>query len=480
LNEGDALDLAFRTNTTRRASFEYVELRLNPRPTYRIRITPIALLIVAVLTIVGTITFTTTASVASAAVNSDSIPDLSNFACSLPVLTRGVKESPHSSKLSGPAVTALTGHAVRHGFSLDGGDFVVQPPQRGDVPRLDAHQATCGAMASTGAMGPSAAQGVAVGFGRVSIAAKFFPAITGIPSAGDIASKYPKVSSFHNQLAWLVAVRTNPPVFNCPDESVPVRLVPRPSDHGYEIFVIDARKGTNALVYREGGPGGCKSGARVPPSVGVAEESVSVPWTLTSRDPHDYSGTIAARVLPCDQAPGNVMVNEGAPVVEVQVARPFGPACRPPESIPISLGAATVTSDLPTNITHFPVGLLTGLSLHPTSPGRTSPSVTMTTSTALVPVDETKNDQTLQVSVGQVLTLLPLLGTLGTSFTSPAVSSDPAVLGPLTSSPQPLVAEFRAWKKGTADITVPQSACIHPGSDQPPCSGAFVVHVVVK
>ena len=53
------------------------------------------------------------------------------------------------------------------------------------------------------------------------------------------------------------------------------------------------------------------------------------------------------------------------------------------------------------------------------------------------------------------------------------------MLGPLTSAPQPLVAEFRAWKPGTAEITVPESACVHPGSDQLPCTGPFVVHVVV-
>ena len=63
---------------------------------------------------------------------------------------------------------------------------------------------------------------------------------------------------------------------------------------------------------------------------------------------------------------------------------------------------------------------------------------------------------------------------------SPAVSSDPAVVGPLTSSPQPLVAEFRAWAEGMAEITVPQSACIHPGSDQVPCNGPFVVSVTVR
>jgi hypothetical protein len=458
-----------------------VERRLNFRPTNRFGLLPAQALMISMLAAIGTVTFTTTGFASAAAANPNSRPNPANFTCSLPALPHGVEGSPYSSKLSGPAVSAMTGSAVRHGFSLDGGDLVVKPPQRGDTPRLDAHQATCGAMASTAAMGPSAAQGVAVGYGRVSVAAKFFPAITGIPSPGETATKYPKVTSFHNQLAWLVVVRTNPPAFNCPEESVPIRLVPLPSDHGYEVFMIDARTGADALVYREGGPGGCKSGARVPPSVGVAEESISVPWTLTSRDPDGYSGTIAATALPCDQAPSTVLVDEGGPVVEVQVTRPFGPACGPPENIPISLHAATVTSDLPTDITHFPVGLLTGLSLHPSSPGGTPASVTTTTSTALVPVDIATSDQTLQMSVGQVLTVPPLPGSQGTSSTTnPAVSSDPAVLGPLTSSPQPLVAEFRAWKEGTAEITVPQSACIHPGSDQLPCSGPFVVHVIVN
>src|SRR6202034_3441065 len=105
----------------------------------------------------------------------------------------------------------------------------------------------------------------------------------------EVGAKYTKVASFHNRLAWLVVVQTNPVAFNCPAERAPVHLVPRPSDHGYEVFMIDARTGTDALVYREGGPRECTSGARVPPSVSAAEESVSVPWTLVSRNPDGYS-----------------------------------------------------------------------------------------------------------------------------------------------------------------------------------------------
>jgi len=434
------------------------------------------------IAIVGTVwvmTFAATASASSVAAEPNPTPNTLDFTCVVPALPHGVPGSSSSTtKLSGPAVSALTGGAARHGFSLDGGDLVVKPPRRGDAPLLSANQAICGAMASTAGLSGSVTQGVAAGYGRVSVAARFFPAITGFPSPGDVAAKYPVVASFHNRLAWLVVVHTFPAAYSCPAESGPVRFVPRPSDHGYEVFMIDARTGTDALVYREGGPGGCSAGARVPPSVGVAEESVSVPWTLVSRDPDGYSGTIAATVLPCDQTPSTVLVDPATPNVEVRVTRPFGPPCGPPETIPIDLHAAVVTADLPAVIGHDLVGLTNLLSLQASAPPGT-PTTTSTTSPALVTVDISTNGQTLEVAVGQVVTVPPLPGAQGLSFTSPAVSNDPTVLGPLTSSPQPVVAEFRAWKEGTAEITVPESACIHPGSDQLPCTGPFVVNVVV-
>jgi hypothetical protein len=322
-------------------------------------------------------------------------PNPSDFSCAVPALPHGVARSSSSTaNLSGPAVSALTGGAARHGFSLDGGDLVVKAPRPGDVPLLSANQAICGAMASTGYLSASVAQGVAVGYGRVSVAARFFPAITGFPSPGQSAGMYPTVPSFHNRLAWLVVVHRDPAAFSCPAERSPVHLVTRPSDHGYEVFMIDARTGTDALVYQEGGPGGCTNGARVPPSVAVVRESVSVPWTLTARNPDGYSGTIAAVVLPCDQVPSTVLVDSGGPNVVVQVTRPFGPSCGPPETVPISLQAATVTSDLPAVIGHDPVGLTNLLSFHVSTPPGTSP-VTTTTSPALVPVDISTNEVSL-------------------------------------------------------------------------------------
>jgi hypothetical protein len=436
--------------------------------------------LLAIAGVVWTVAVASSTSVSAADADPSQSPNPSDFTCALPALPRGVPgSSSGSTKLSGPAVSALTGGAARHGFTLDDGALVVKPPRRGDVPILTADQALCGAMNSTGGLSGSAAQGIAVGYGQVSVAKKFFPAITGFPSPGEVAAKYPTVASFHDRLAWLVVVHTYIAAFSCPMEKAPVRLVPRPSDHGYKVFIIDARSGTDALVYTEGGPGGCTSGARVPPSVGVAEESVSVPWTLVSRDPGGYSGTISATVLPCDQVPSTVLVDRSGPNVVVQVTRPFGPPCGLPETVPISLHAAVVTADLPAVIGHDPVGLTNLLSFARAPPLGTPPTTTTTTSPALVPVDASTNGQTLEVTVGQVVTVQPLPGAQSLALTNPTVSSDPAVLGALTSNPQPVVAEFRAWEEGTAEITVPQSACIHPGSDQPPCNGPFVVYVVV-
>lgn len=404
---------------------------------------------------------------------------MSDFTCALPALPHGVRHSSHpSTQLSGPAVSALQRGSVVGGFAVDGKDLEVQPPRPSDVPLLTAHQALCGAMASTGGLSPVAAgEGVAVGYGRVSVAKKFFPAITTLPYPGVDVAQNPWVPSFHDRLAWVVVVHTNPPAFSCPNESRPAHLVPRPGDHGYEVFMIDARTGTDALLYWEGGPGGCTTGARVPPHVGVAGESVSVPWTLVSRDANGYSGSIAATAFACDKVPDSVLVDQAGPNVAVVVTRPFG-SCGQPESIPISLHAANVTANLPQTIGHDPVGLLTGF-IPRASPPAGASTTTTTAPAALVPVDISKSGQRLDVRVGEVVTLDPLPGAQGASFTNPAVSSNPAVLGPLTSDPQPLVAEFRAWKLGTAAITVSQSACVHQDSTQLPCTGPFVVYVVV-
>jgi len=192
-------------------------------------------------------------------------------------------------------------------------------------------------------------------------------------------------------------------------------------------------------------------------------------------------------VPPCASHPsGAVLVAQGTNDVGLTVDQPVGASCGPPESVTLTLHAAVVTADLPAEIGHDPVGLVTGgpgppASVSPTTAPSTTAPTTTTTSPVLITVGPNDNGQTVEMTVDQVLTVPPLPGAQGlTTTTNPVTSSDPAVLGPLSSAPQSLVAELRAWKPGTATITVPQSACKHAGSDQVPCNGPFVVHVVVR
>src|ERR1700689_1577730 len=124
-----------------------------------------------------------------------SLPNPSDFDCALPSLPPG-SAGPTNSRatLSGPAVTALRGGPARHGFSLDGRALTVEPPPRDARPVLTGKQALCGAMQSTGGLGGVAPQGVAVGYGQVSVATHFFPAVTGFPGPGETAAKYPTVA----------------------------------------------------------------------------------------------------------------------------------------------------------------------------------------------------------------------------------------------------------------------------------------------
>ena len=226
--------------------------------------------------------------------------------------------------------------------------------------------------------------------------------------------------------------------------------------------MIDARSGSDAVIYWESGPGGCTSGARVAARRRSGRRIGLGSLDARLADPDGYSGTIAATAFACDKVPNSVLVDGAGPNVAVVVTRPFG-LCGTPDSISISLRAAVVTANLPGVIGHDPTGLLTGYSPEPsTPPGAASTTTTTTLPPPLVPVDISSSGKTLDVTVGEAVTINPLAAALG----NPAVSSNPAVLGPLTSDPQPLVAEFRAWKPGTADITVPQSAGLDPGSKQ--------------
>jgi hypothetical protein len=154
-------------------------------------------------------------------------------------------------------------------------------------------------------------------------------------------------------------------VFNLTPTSCPltdlasgtVQAAPTPStDHGYQVFLLDARTGRDGVVYTEGGPLPCGLRGRMAPAVDVPLQAVSVPWSLERRDPNGDSATIAARVLSCDDSSSPVIVEPNDLTVRVLVERPLGYPCGKPRPVSITLQAATGISSLPLRLVHAPIG----------------------------------------------------------------------------------------------------------------------------
>jgi hypothetical protein len=353
--------------------------------------------------------------------------------------------------LDGPAATDLRGGAVRHGFALDGADLVVRPPRSTDRPTVPAEYAECNALASSDAgnasLGGFAGSGVAVGFGRVTVAAHLFDPVRRLVAF----AKQPPIEPYSDRLAWVVVFRIDE-LINCPLERAGTHIVAPPaSDYDYQVFLIDAHSGGDALVYVESQGNPC-GGARIPARLDVPSEQVSVPWTLVSRDPDGYSGTIEVTVQQCETYGTEVWVDRDTPTVQVLASRPVGGRCGRSFEVTMTLRAAVVTGDLPVIIRHAPVGLdLGGAQGGQPESGPVPP----TTAVPLIALDAGSDGRTYDVDVGDVLTVNQLA--------EPGVAStDPAVLGGL-SPIQPIVAEFRAWEAGEATLI----------------SGAWRVQVVV-
>lgn len=273
--------------------------------------------------------------------------------------------------LAGPAAASLTGGAAMRSFSLDGGGLVVNPPHPGDRPVIAAGAAECAALASLDASGypfadaadAAGAAGPAIGYGRVTIrndllrapaAQPQFLCVSGCP----VTPRLPAATPYHDRLAWVVIVAARQFATSCPARTGSGVPVPpqSSSNHEYEAFLLDATTGAAALIYEEGRPAPCGIGGPIAPSVSAPVEEVSVPWTLISRSPDGYSGTIDAQVLGCDGYSPTVLVDRGRPALGVVVQRPVGPPCGSPDNVTMTLHAATVTSRLPASIAHDPTG----------------------------------------------------------------------------------------------------------------------------
>jgi hypothetical protein len=442
-----------------------------PRARFRRRALGAAV-VIAMLAIGGALvaTHTPDSRRSSVEVSPSKVPALAD--CTLPVLPQpGAGTNP--GELSGPAVSALKGGAVLAPFSLDGGKLSVSLPFTGDAPVVTAQQAECAALASIGPNGQSPLGlameygGAAVGYGRVTIApALIANAALNLMGQTNENTKpsVPRPTPYRHRLAWLVVVK-NVLIFNGPNGGVTIPK-PEPDQYGYVVFVVDAQTGSDALMYAESQPG---PGGLIAASVSVPVEGISVPWTLVSRSAGGYAGTIDATVLPCDGYPKPVSVDATRAAVAVVVQRAVGASCGAPVHVTLPLVAPTVTSDLPAEIAHDPLGP----AITPER-GERTPTDPSRVLRLLNPAD---NGSTIQMTVGSVVVLPHLNG--ANPDVSSGTSNAPAIVGGLDGSARNANGEFRAWHAGRADLTIPTSGCAYPKSNAPPCTGAWTVHIIV-
>ena len=358
--------------------------------------------------------------------------------------------------LSGPAVTALTGGAARASISLDKGRFELVPPPAGYHPAIAESAIVCEALASAemngSQFGDDARNGVAVGYGLVTISSSVQMSNLLLVQAG--MPTPPAPPRYDNRLAWVVVV-PHQEVASCPAMRVPSSetlspstTVPALSTWNYAIFLADPATGADTLVYTEAAPAPCGGAGRNGPYESIPTETVSVPWKLVSRDPKGYSGQIEAQAPPCWTVPASVNVERGSNAVEVPATTISGQTCGQTRPVSLTLRADTVFDDLPAQLRPAPLGPAINSASRPLSP---SPADTG----HLVQLTPQQNGTTISVHVGDVLVAQPPLTPLPTQAakTGDVIrSSNPAVISELPQEATSLP-EFRAWQTGRAVLS---------------------------
>ena len=353
-------------------------------------------------------------------------------------------------QLTGPAVTALDGGAASLGFSLDGGQFSVEPPPAGAEPGITRTEAECEALAAVDTGGQplideDGLAGVAVGYGLVTVSPRL-PVNSWRGYYPDIDLPTPAPARYQSRLAWVVVFRTFDRAA-CP--GMTSTTPPSPAGepyHGYyyEVFIVDSATGGAALLYNEAAPRQCDGPGMLAPSVSIPIELTSVRWQLDSRDPHDYYGTLTAYVPPCEDYDNQVAIAYSG-LVQVLAYGQVAASCGPPRPVTVYVEATSVFGNLPKTLAHA----ATGLDLTGTGP---LPSMLFRPTGTIVPVGVNDDGRTISVHVGEVIA--PAAFPVNPAHPPLVQSSDPAVLG-LLGPPllQNAHSEFRAWRPGRVTLS---------------------------
>jgi hypothetical protein len=329
----------------------------------------------------------------------------------------------------GPAASNLTGGADRRAWSVDDGGLEVSPPRGGTSPKVTRAQAECAALSSLNANGFSFGSmaeegGLAIGYGRLTVAKRVgAPPPDGVTNGyqGERGVTLPAATQYGDRLAWIVVVNWEAPS-SCPSESAKRGKTTtssgdttttttanrtgtttaamtggrsnrgetlHPSTYDYQVWMVDAMTGRDALVYTEGLPAPCGGRSFEQPNRIVPQEEYSVPWTLVSRA--GSSATIDADLLPCE---GDEFASMLAHTHELRAVAegPVAPACGVARPLKMVVNVAAV------QLTHAPIGPVPAL---PDGFTNSSPSTAAPSATSATPPTSTTTVQGSSESTGR-------------------------------------------------------------------------------
>lgn len=271
-----------------------------------------------------------------------------------------------------PAKDDVSGARFVRPLTLDDGGLVVNPPADGDQASYSGDDAVCEVLASTydnnGSVGEQSADTIAVGLARVTVKDSLLgrssqgtgESYGSVDGVADVNATQPAPTPFHDRLAWVVvlapAISSSCPAMISGSSPPPNRN--EPGHHGYQVFLVDAATGGDALLYVERRNGICPGSMPDGPWVDVPLTYVSVPWQLQSEEPDRSSAQISFDVTDCDGYSGVILTDDttNPGLVRVVLQRPYGAACSVEETITEKVRVAHIGYDLPAHLEHAPTG----------------------------------------------------------------------------------------------------------------------------
>lgn len=274
-------------------------------------------------------------------------------------------------RLDTPLARDFAADRVQTTVSLDNERFQAVPAPADAHPLISAGLALCNLLAATTAqnfsvLDAAAAHGLSFGLGKITMSDSLLK--TG-PHSYTIGTQQQLVSltAYHARLAWIAVIKPDV-MASCPAQSSKSSANPAgpsPVLPGYQVLALDANTGGDGVLYTARTNSLCGYSGYQPPRVVPSAELVSLPWTLVKRGPGPQSATISYPQRSCDQPLATTYARTGLPVVSPDINNPslvsvelerVVTTCGVATPVTVLLRSATVTTNLPQQLLHAPVG----------------------------------------------------------------------------------------------------------------------------